>query len=164
MDITQLIEAFNLEPHPLEGGYFRRTYCSDESVRLEIGERALASAIYYALTLDQPLGYLHRNRSDILHCHHSGAAVRYLLVDESQGLREYILGSDVDQGQTPQLLVKGGTWKASELLAEPSLGYALITEVVIPAFEYKDNELATIELVQQWPKSWRDRVLPYLAR
>jgi hypothetical protein len=38
-----------LEPHPVEGGFFRRTYTSSGSLALPRGTRAQGTAIYYLL-------------------------------------------------------------------------------------------------------------------
>lgn len=61
-------------------------------------------------------------------------------------LSEKILGPDIAHGETLQLLVPGGWWKASRICDGD---YALISEAVSPGFEYADNEIATEELVQQ---------------
>ena len=44
----ELIAALGLEPHPLEGGFFRETYRTRQ--KLHGQERPLATAIYYLLT------------------------------------------------------------------------------------------------------------------
>ena len=43
--------------------------------------RAILSSIYYMLTDDSPIGYFHRNQSDIVHYWHSGSALTYYLID-----------------------------------------------------------------------------------
>ncbi len=64
MDKLALIRKLQLQPH-VEGGYYRRTYNSQHNS----GEpqRSLMSSIYYLLTDDSPIGYFHRNQSDIIH-------------------------------------------------------------------------------------------------
>jgi predicted cupin superfamily sugar epimerase len=61
-------------------------------------------------------------------------------------LSEKILGPDIGNGETLQLLVPGGWWKASRICAGE---YGLISEAVSPGFDYADNEIATEELVLQ---------------
>ena len=141
MTKTQIIESLGLEPHPMEGGYFRRTYESSQT----IGSRKLLTSIYYLLSDDSPIGYMHRNKSDILHFHHSGSSIKYLLISDDGTVEEHLLGSNLEEGEKPQLLVKGGVWKIS-ILQEGS--YGLLSEAVCPGFEYADNELAGLELVQ----------------
>ena len=49
MTAQEIIARLELKPHPVEGGYFRRTYTSQQTVQLERGERAQGTAIYYLL-------------------------------------------------------------------------------------------------------------------
>ena len=148
MTSEDIITSLNLEPHPIEGGYFRRIYQSDLSCNTENGRRMLLTSIYYMLTKGSLGGFLHRNKSDILHYHHLGASIKYTLVSLDGVLSEKILGSNIDKNESLQLLVPGGWWKASQLCAGES-NYGLISEAVSPGFEYADNEIATEEQIQQ---------------
>ncbi len=146
MTPDKITTLLGLEPHPTEGGYFRRTYESDLRCNTENGSRMLLTSIYYMLTQDNPGGFLHRNKSDILHYHHLGAAIKYTIVSPDGVLSEKILGPNIAHGESLQLLVPGGWWKASQICEGD---YALISEAVSPGFEYADNEIATEKLVQQ---------------
>lgn len=141
LQAEQLIQQLQLQKHPLEGGYFRRTYQSPHIYHADDSknQRYCATAIYYLLTKDEPVGFLHRNRSDILHCYHLGDPAEYILIKEDGSVTRQILGPDIRAGQCLQLLVEGGVWKASRLLGHD---YSLISEVVVPGFDYADNELA----------------------
>lgn len=150
-----LIEHLKLQPHPKEGGYFARTYTSNQSIQTAQGERPSLSAIYYLLTDDQPIGYLHRNQSDILHCFHSGYPLCYLLLSPDGTLHEKWLGNDILAGQHPQLLVPGNTWKASTLEYGD---FALISEAVTPGFDYKDNELASEKIIKKLAPSTLEKL------
>lgn len=146
MTPDEIITLLGLEPHPAEGGYFRRTYESDLSCSTESGSRMLLTSIYYLQTRDSPGGFLHRNKSDIIHYHHLGAPIKYTLVSPDGMLSEKILGPNINNGEMLQLLVPGGWWKASRICAGE---YALISEAVSPGFEYADNEIATEELIRK---------------
>ncbi|CAK8721686.1 MAG: hypothetical protein CDV28_10493 [Candidatus Electronema aureum] len=146
MTAAELIRLLKLEPHPLEGGYFRRIYESSLRCDCGYGSRPLLTSIYYLLTQESPVGLLHKNRSDILHYHQRGAAVKYIMISPEGSLSEHILGPDIQHGETLQLLVPGGWWKASRLCEGE---YALISEAVAPGFDYADNEIATEEMVQR---------------
>ncbi|XOF33132.1 MAG: cupin domain-containing protein [Candidatus Electrothrix sp. YB6] len=146
MTPDKLITLLSLEPHLTEGGYFRRTYESDLHCDTDNGSRMLLTSIYYMLTQDNPGGFLHKNKSDIIHYHHLGAAIKYTIVSPDGVLSEKILGPNISDGETLQLLVPGGWWKASRLYAGE---YGLISEAVSPGFEYADNEIATEEFVRQ---------------
>jgi predicted cupin superfamily sugar epimerase len=158
MDKHVLIKSLLLEPH-VEGGYFRRTYQSDLTASLAYGERRLLSSIYYLLTDDSPIGFLHRNRSDILHYFQGGSPLHYLIVHPDGRLEEPVLGYDLARGQQLQLMVKSGCWKASEL---PVGEFGLISEAVVPGFEYADMELATRGLIQRFYPQFLNRLAKYI--
>ena len=56
MTADEIKSLLNLEPHPVEGGWFRRTYTSAGSVELLRGRRAQGTAIYYLLEAGNLLG------------------------------------------------------------------------------------------------------------
>lgn len=147
MDKHTLISELALSPHP-EGGYFQRTY---EATQVQRGRR-LMSCIYYLLTDDQPIGHLHRNRSDIVHFWQSGKPLQYTLLSPEGKLLQFTLGPDLSAGQQLQLTVPGGFWKASQLLCGD---YGLISEVVCPGFDYDDHDMAKpADLRRQYPQHW----------
>lgn len=153
MNATQIIQHLALEPH-VEGGYFRRTYQSDEqaSVETTAGPRLAASSIYYLLTEDQPIGALHKNKSDIMHVHNAGAALRYYLLQPDGKLETIVLGPAIESGQVMQFVAKSGVWKATELVASSDFDFGLLTEVVVPEFAYEDMVLADQGLVEEFPQ------------
>ncbi|HZR36613.1 MAG TPA: cupin domain-containing protein [Nevskia sp.] len=139
------VERLGLEPHP-EGGYFRRIYTSPHAHATPQGGRPLCTSIYYLLTGAQPVGRLHRNRSDILHYFLDGGSLEYLLLGADGALRRERLDA-----QTRFLPVPGGCWKASRLL--DGAGHALIAEVVTPGFDYADHQFgAAADLQREHPQ------------
>jgi hypothetical protein len=96
--------------------------------------------IIYMLTEDSPIGYFHRNESDIVHFFHGGGALRYSLLDTEGVLTQVVLGFDVDAGEQLQLLVPSGYWKACELVRG---SFALVGEAVSPAFEPSERTMAS---------------------
>lgn len=154
-----LIKKLSLEPHPSEGGYFKRTYCSDIDTHSPAGARKSLSSIYYMLTDDSPIGHLHKNQSDIIHYFHSGSAISYIIIHPDGELETPVLGNDISQGQSPQIIVKGGCWKASKLNEGE---YGLLSEAVSPSFEYEDMELASSNTMKQLFPEIYERILPYI--
>ena len=138
----KIIAKLELEPHPSEGGYFKRTYESELNFKEENSERKLLTSIYYMLTNDSSIGYLHRNKSDIIHFYHLGSPIRYTIVTSDGKVQEKILGPNIAEGELLQLVVKGGDWKASQLCSDE---FGLISEAVSPGFDYADNEIANLE-------------------
>ncbi|WP_273455043.1 cupin domain-containing protein [Nevskia ramosa] len=144
---TALITRLGLERHP-EGGWFKRIHTSDAVVETAQGSRALVTSIHYLLTVDEPRGRLHRNRSDILHYLQGGGPVEYLLLEDSGELRRVVLGSA--PGQVLFLHVPGGVWKASQLIDGTS--HALVSEAVVPGFDYADHVFADQRLFDDHPE------------
>jgi uncharacterized protein len=160
MNKQQIIEILSLTPH-IEGGYFSRTYRSDlnTSVPYDTRQRCLLSSIYYLLTDDSPVGYLHKNKSDIIHFFQSGFPLIYTIISPDGVLEKKILGADLDKGQQLQLIVRGGCWKATELRAGE---FGLVSEAVSPGFEYEDMELAEEKAIRNlFPHLW-DQISKYV--
>jgi predicted cupin superfamily sugar epimerase len=147
--IEELVAALDLEPH-LEGGYYRRTYQSDDQsmVTTTGGQRYRMTSIFYLLTKDSPVGHFHLNQSDIVHYYHLGDAIEYSLIFPDGTLKTVLMGSDVMAGEYLQLNVPGGVWKASRLV-EGSAGFGLISEAVSPGFDYADMELGDREKLRE---------------
>ena len=146
-----LIQQLGLQPHQ-EGGYYRRTYAAAHWVPGAQPRRA-ATSIYYLLTARSPIGYWHQNQSDILHFYQAGAPLTYWVLHPNGQLHQHRLGPDMTQGQQLQLQVPGRCWKATELVAGE---YGLLSEVVVPGFDYADMTLATAATIQSQltPEAW----------
>lgn len=160
MNKRQLIERLSLVPH-IEGGYFSRTYISDlkTDIPFDSKRRCLLSSIFYLLTDDSPIGYLHRNKSDIIHYFQGGSPLTYLILHPDGNLERKVVGVDFDKGHQLQLIVRGGCWKATELETGE---FGLVSEAVSPGFEYEDMELAEERVIKnQFPHLW-DRISKYV--
>ncbi|KAF9004667.1 RmlC-like cupin domain-containing protein [Cyathus striatus] len=159
---TQLIRDLKLEAHP-EGGYFIETDKRKEHVYSPFAEgnanRSLATSIYYLLTYDNPKGYIHMNKSVTYHVLHQGRA-EYTLITPGNPpkVEKKIMGTNTAAGETRQLLVDTGIWKMSQLLqedftkaqtdAERDSINCLITEVVVPGFEWEDHKYLSKEALE----------------
>jgi predicted cupin superfamily sugar epimerase len=137
MTAEQLIEALELQPHP-EGGWYRETWRAPAAD----GERAAASAVYYVI---QPGQRSHWNRVDAheIWLWHAGDAVDVSLAETEQGpARTVRLGGNVAAHEQPQLVIPAGQWQSAEPAAGGPAGYAFISCIVAPAFEFAGFELA----------------------
>ena len=133
---AELVEHLGLDGH-IEGGFFRRTYASDYTLlTADDRERLSLSSIFYLLAAESPIGHFHLNQSDIVHYFHLGDPITYYLLHPTGKLETTVMGSDVRNGQVLQLTVPGGVWKASEIPANGSHGFGLISEAVTRGFEY----------------------------
>jgi predicted cupin superfamily sugar epimerase len=153
------ITRLGLEPHP-EGGYFRRIYTDSRMLATPAGDRAAASSIHYLLTRESPVGRFHRNRSRILHYLQQGGPVDYWLLSPDGAVSQQTLG--FGPGQALFLDVPGGLWKASALVGEADL--ALISEVVLPGFDYADHEFMSAARLQREYPQYQDLLLPLVHR
>ncbi|MYZ43342.1 cupin domain-containing protein [Schauerella aestuarii] len=140
-----LVHHLALQPHP-EGGFYRETYRSPETVTCADGvSRSASTAIYYLLC-DGAWSTWHRIRSDETWHFHAGTAleVHELLPDGE--LRTHRLGADPHQ-TVFQATVQAGHWFAAEV-ADPA-SFALVGCTVAPGFEFSEFELADTDLLLQ---------------
>lgn len=148
LSASALIEKLQLEKHPAEGGYFRRTYESvTRCVNAEGAERHAMTSIFYLLTDDAPEGAWHKNTSDIMHYCHGGGVIEYRVIMPDGQLKQLHLGLDVMRGQTFQLYVPGGAWKQSRLIEGP---WCLLSEAVSPGFDFADHLVANAVQVAEF--------------
>lgn len=132
-DAQALIERLKLNPHP-EGGWYRETWRAPAAA----GDRASATAILFLLEAG---GRSHWHRVDAaeLWLWHAGAPLTLRIAADDAGPIEPVrLGGDVAAGETPQALVPAHHWQA----AEADAGWALVSCVVSPGFEFSGFELA----------------------
>ncbi|KAJ8096734.1 RmlC-like cupin domain-containing protein [Lipomyces tetrasporus] len=139
-----LISSLKLIPH-IEGGYFVETDRSKdtipnpfatESTEASDSTRTFSTLIYYLLTPHTPIGRFHRNKSRTIHLLHKGRAT-YVLIHPDGNVETFVVGQNVAAGENLQWIVEGGDYKAS--FVRPEDGECLISEVVIPGFEYTDH-------------------------
>ena len=128
-----IIRQLDLQPHP-EGGWYRETWRAPA----EPGSRAAGTAIYFLLEEHQR-SHWHRVDAAEIWCWHAGDPVTLLTADsDTYKLQMVVLGDDLFDDQVPQAIVPPNTWQA----ASPSDGWALVSCVVAPGFEFSGFELA----------------------
>ena len=141
-DVPEWIRQLDLAPHP-EGGWFRETWRSELTLADAAlpphydGPRAAGTAILFALLPGQESAW-HTVRSAELWLHHRGSPVALEFGPEKHGATTVLLGSDVEAGQHPQVLVPAGHWqRARPRGIEPTL----VSCVVVPGFDFADFAL-----------------------
>jgi len=137
----ELIRRLGLIPHP-ERGYYVETYRAALTVEAvpHAGPRAASTAIYFLVTREQPITYLHRLKSDELFHLYEGGPLEVLLLGADGAAEVRRLGLDVAAGERPQLAIPNGTWFAVELAAGAT--HCLFGCTVAPGFDFADFELA----------------------
>jgi len=156
MTADQIIALLNLAPHPKEGGYFRETYRSSETVsektlpRQYKGIRSFATAIYYLLT-PETFSAIHRLQSDEIFHFYLGDPVEMLQLWPDGTGRILVLGSDLLKKMQPQVVVPRGVWQGARLYKNGR--FALLGATVSPGFEFADYESGKRhELVASYPR------------
>jgi predicted cupin superfamily sugar epimerase len=135
----EIIRALGLQPHPLEGGYFRETF-----------HDSFGTAIYYLLT-GAGVSEMHKLPGAEVYHHYLGDPLETLLLHPDGSGEVVIVGSDVSAGQRPQLVIPGGVWQGSTRIAGPH-GFTLIGATMAPGFAYSDYVRgARKELGETWP-------------
>jgi uncharacterized protein len=153
--VQELVTTYQLQPHP-EGGYYSRTYASEESISAAAlperfaADRFISTAIYFLLDGKQ-FSAFHRIKSDELWHFYTGAGL-HIYVIHPDGRGEILkLGNDVSNGYHFQQLVKAGCWFASKPIDENSFSFVGCT--VAPGFDFEDFEMAEkASLLNQYPQ------------
>ncbi|MDH3889826.1 MAG: cupin domain-containing protein [candidate division Zixibacteria bacterium] len=156
-DLTadKIIELLNLKPLPLEGGFYRETYRSDDIINHAAlperfpDNRSLSTAIYYLLT-PETFSAMHRLPADEMFHFYLGDPVTMLQLHPNGSSGVLALGRNLATGQSLQALVPHGAWQGARLVEGGR--YALLGTTVAPGFEFDDYEAGHREqLIRQYP-------------
>ncbi|KAI5211993.1 hypothetical protein E4T38_00886 [Aureobasidium subglaciale] len=129
--------------------------------------RNASTSIHYLLTPESPMGAFHRNRGRTIHTLHRGRG-RYVIIHADEVMPSYdthsairskarvetfIVGQNVEKGERLQWIVDGGKYKSSFLLPLEGEDAAdnnglLISETVVPGFEYSDHDFMRIDRLE----------------
>ena len=156
MTADEVKEILGLVKHPREGGWYVRTWESEELVAASCfedgrydGARRTSTAIYYLLE-PGTFSEMHVLKSDEIFHHYMGGAVEMLQLFANGSSSRVVIGKDLEAGERPQCVVRTGVWQGSRLLKAE--GWALLGCTVSPGFEFEDYEdAAAEELVARWP-------------
>jgi uncharacterized protein len=134
-EARQIIERLGLAPHP-EGGWYRETWRGAAGVA---GGRSPGTAILFLLEAGAR-SHWHRVDADELWLWHAGAPLELRMTEVADAQRWHAvrLGGDVLAGDVPQCRVPAHCWQAAEATA----GWALVSCVVVPGFDFAGFELA----------------------
>ena len=146
-----IIASLGLKPLPREGGYYRETYRSGNS----IGNRSLATAIYYLLTPDT-ISALHKLPSDEIFHFYCGDPVSMLQLHPDGTGRIVTMGPNIGEKHQLQVVVPAGVWQGSWLANGGR--YALLGTTMAPGFEFADYQPGDrVDLVCRYP-SFRELI------
>jgi hypothetical protein len=122
----KLKSLLDLVPLSIEGGHFSETYRSVEMIPQEClqgrysGPRTVGTCIYYLL---QPSTFseLHRVASDEIFHFYLGDPVEMLQLWPDGSAKQVLIGTDIESGVAPQLVVPHGVWQGQGSLPEENL-------------------------------------------
>lgn len=155
MNVEQLKSVLKLKPLSFEGGYYAETYRSEQIIPAEVlpsryhGPRSVATAIYYLLE-PGTFSEIHRVSSDEIFHFYMGDPVEMVQLWPDGSHKTVVIGTDLDRGMMPQVVVPHGVWQGSRLVAGGKM--ALLGCTVSPGFDYADYESGHREaLMQDYP-------------
>ena len=160
----RLIELLGLVPLPVEGGHFRETYVSDESIAAgalpaRYGRpKTFGTAIYYLLTSDpDSFSALHRLPTEEVFHFYLGDPVEMLMLHPEGRAELVLLGHGLEAGQHVQHVVPRGVWQGTRLLDGGR--FALMGTTMAPGFDRQDFERGDREeLIRRYPAE-ADRIM-----
>jgi predicted cupin superfamily sugar epimerase len=149
MTADEIKALLKLEPHPIEGGWFRRSYTSAAAIELPRGARAQGTAIYYLLE-PGTFSEMHVLESDEIFHFYLGDPVEMLQLHPDGHSVLLTLGPDLSAGQQVQVVVPAGVWQGARLMGDGKV--ALLGCTVTPGFNYSDYHNAKCaDLAAKWP-------------
>jgi len=126
----ELISTLHLQPLPGESGYLALIGSSTQSASFDSRQLKIQSQVYYMLTADRPVNYLHWLASDDTHILIEGGPVDYFIFHPDGSVEKVVLGRDLAAGQRPVVAVPGDCWKALRL--HDGARYALMANALSP--------------------------------
>ena len=155
MNASYIIKHLGLTRLPDEGGFYRETYRSSETISHSAlpprytAEKAFGTAIYYLITTDT-FSSLHRLPSDEVFHFYLGDPVTMLQLHPDGSGEIIILGNNIREGHCLQCAVPMSVWQG--LMLKDGGSYALLGTTMTPAFDFSDFELGKREdLIKKYP-------------
>lgn len=149
-------KILNLTAHPKEGGFFNETYRSSLLIPNNMlgdnykGDRNISTSIYYLLTPDT-FSEIHTLISDEIFHFYLGDPIEMLQLYPDGTGKIFTLGTDLESGMFPQVIVKQGVWQGSRLKHGGKFG--LMGTTVSPGFDFTDYKQGhATELIHKYPK------------
>ena len=129
---SDIVVLLDLHPHP-EGGFFRETFRQHSGG----GARGTLALIYYLLPETHRSAWHRIDATEVWHFV-SGAPLCLTLSSAGCGTRSTVLGTRMEEGESPHVVVEPLTW-----MSAVSLGaWTLVSCATAPAFEFGGFELA----------------------
>ncbi|MCR8967530.1 cupin domain-containing protein [Streptococcus zalophi] len=145
--VAEWVKLLDMEAHP-EGGYFREVERSKDKITIDGKERSLFTSIYFLLEKENP-SHFHRLTADEIWYYHEGQPLTVHMITPEGTYEKVILGKDKSRNEVLQYRVPKGTIFGSTV----EEGFALVSCMVSPGFEFEDFELFSREkLLAKYPE------------
>ena len=161
MNCEKLKSLLSLVPLPFEGGCYAETYRSSDMIAPEClrgsysGPRSVSTAIYYLLE-PNTFSELHCVASDEIFHFYLGDPVEMLQLWPDGSAKQLLIGTDLESGMVPQVVVPRGVWQGARLV--PGGEFALLGCTVSPGFEYADYQSGSRTLLSEAYPEYRDKI------
>jgi uncharacterized protein len=129
---SEIIRDLKLSVLPKESGYLGLVGSSAITTDVAGKKIAVQSQVYYMLTRERPINYLHWLAGDDTHILIEGGPVDYFIFHPDGHTEKITLGRNYAAGERPLVAVPGGCWKALRL--HDGASYALMANVLSPEF------------------------------
>jgi predicted cupin superfamily sugar epimerase len=123
---ADIIRRLGLTPHP-EGGHYRETWRAPAPP----GQRSSGTAIYYLLSAGERSHWHKVDAAEIWHWY-AGAPLELSLSPDAREVTARQLGNQLENGQSPQIIVPAGCWQSAASLGQ----WSLVGCTVSPGFEF----------------------------
>lgn len=129
---AEIIQRLGLSPHP-EGGHYRETWRAPA----QPGQRSSGTAIYYLLSAGERSHWHKVDAAEIWHWY-AGAPLELSLSSDGREVTTHQLGNQLDNGQSPQIIVPADCWQSAASLGE----WSLVGCTVSPGFDFDGFTMA----------------------
>jgi predicted cupin superfamily sugar epimerase len=129
---AEIIRTLKLNVLPKESGYLGLIGSSAQKTDVNGRRIAVQSQVYYMLTRDLPVNYLHWLAPDDTHILIEGGPVDYFIFHPDGHVEKITLGRNIAAGERPLVAIPGGCWKALRL--HDGASFALMANVLSPEF------------------------------
>lgn len=136
MTADEIIARLGLIPHP-EGGHYRETWVATDRVA-DQPDRPAGTCIHFLLQAGARSHWHRVDATEIWHFHAGAPLVLSMAKTDAGPRSDHRLGPDLEEGETPQLIVPPHWWQAAETTGD----WTLVSCTVCPGFRFEGFELA----------------------
>ncbi len=147
------ITTLDMQPHP-EGGYYSLEYTSPYHITGDTigkdfqGDRPLSTSIYFLIEAHN-VSNLHQLQADEIWYYHDGSPLVVAEITAQGVYKEHKLGTDIQNGERPQVCIPSGSIFGSYSLGD----YSLVSCMVSYGFHFDDFKLFDRKtLINQYPE------------